>query len=114
MAFGTRVKFDAVREAAFGAIGGTYAAVGPALTDHGRLIRLVNGTNAQVYVSIDGIVNHIRMAANSFFILDFSANKIKDDGLFLSVGVTFYLKQVSGAPTSGAFWIEVVSADGGV
>ena len=114
MAYGTRATFDAVREVAFGSIGAAYAAVGTALTDHARIIRLVNQTDAQVYISTDGSTDHIRMAANSFFILDFSANKVRDDGLFLPVGTIFYAKRQSGAPTSGSLWIEVIAAAGGV
>lgn len=114
MAYGTRAAFEPVREVAFGSIGASYAAVGSAITDHARLIRIVNTTDAQVYISVDGTNNHIRMAANSFFILDFSANKVRDDGLFLPVGTIFYAKRVSAAPTSGALWAEVVYAQGGV
>ena len=114
MTYGTRAQLDAVRELAFGSISGTYAAVGTALTDHARIVRFVNGTDVQVYISLDGSTNHIRMAANSFFLLDFSTNRIRDDGLFVSVGTIFYTKQVSGAAGSGAVWIEVVSGAGGV
>lgn len=114
MAYGTRATFDAVRELAFGGISGTYAAVGTALTDHARLVRFVNQTDAQIYISLDGSTNNIRMAANSFFILDFSSNKVRDDGLFLPIGTIFSTKQVSGAPTTGSLWIEVVAATGGV
>jgi len=99
---------------AFGGISGNYAAVGTALTDHARIIRFVNATDAQLYVSLDGSTNHIRMAANSFFLLDFSTNRIRDDGLFVPVGTIFYTKQVSGAAGSGSIWIEVISGAGGV
>ncbi len=114
MAYGTRATFDAVREAAFGAIGAAYAAVGGAITDHARMVRFVNQTDAQVYISLDGSTDHIRMAANSFFILDFSANKVRDDGLFVPVGTIFSARRQAGAPTSGSLWIEVVSGAGGV
>lgn len=114
MAYGTRATFDAVRELAFGGISGTYAAVGTALTDNARLIRFVNQTDVQVYISLDASTDHVRMAANSFFIMDFSANKIRDDGLFVPIGTIFYIKQVSGAPASGSLWVEVVSGAGGV
>ncbi len=114
MAYGTRAIFEAVRELAFGGIGAAYAVVGTSLTDHARLVRFVNTTDAEVYVSTDGVIDHIRMAAGSFFILDFSANKVRDDGLFLPIGTQFQVKRQAGAPTSGSFWIEVVAATGGV
>ena len=114
MAFGTRAKFDAVREVAFGGISGTYAVVGGPLTDHARIIRFVNSTNAEVYITTDPTENEIRMAASSFVLYDFSTNRIQNDGLFVHVGTQFYVKQVSGAAGSGAVWIEVISAEGGV
>lgn len=114
MAFGTRAEFDAVREVAFGGISGAYAPVGTPLTDHARIVIMSNSTNAEVYISVDGINNNFRLATNSFKLIDFSTNKIRDDGLFVAVGTQFYVKQVSGAPGSGAVWIEVISAAGGV
>lgn len=114
MAYGTRAQFDAVREVAFGGISGTYAVVGVPLTDHARIVCLSNSTNAEVYISVDGTANNFRLAANSFRLIDFSTNKIRDDGLFVSIGTQFYVKQVSGAPSSGGVWVEVISAAGGV
>lgn len=114
MAFGTKATFDAVRELAFGGISATYAPVGGALTDHARVVRFVNGTDVQVYISLNGATDHIRMAANSFLIVDFSTNRIRDDGLFVSVGTIFSARQVAGAAGSGAVWIEVISSLGGV
>lgn len=114
MAFGTRAEFDAVREIAFGSISGSYTAIGSSLTDHARIVILSNSTNAEVYISVDGTTNNFRLAANSFKLIDFATNKIRDDGLFVPIGTTFYVKQVSGAPGSGAVWIEVISATGGV
>jgi hypothetical protein len=114
MAYGTRAQFDQVREVAFGGISAVYAVVGAPLTDHARIIRFVNSTNAEVYISVDGVNNYLRLAVSSFVLFDFSTNKIQDDGLFVPVGTQFYVKQVAGAPISGAVWIEVVSATGGV
>lgn len=114
MAYGTRAKFDSVRELAFGGIGAAYAALGTPLTDHARIVRFVNSTNVEIYVSVDGVNDHMRLAASSFVLYDFSTNKIQDDGLFVSVGTQFYVKQVAGAPASGSVWCEVVSGTGGV
>lgn len=113
MAYGTRVAFDAVRELAFGSISGTYAALGTPTADNARLLSISNSTDADVYISFDGTTNHLRLVANSFKLLDLSANKIRDDGLFIAVGTQVYVKQVSGAPTSGAVWAEIMSAEGG-
>lgn len=113
MAYGTKVAFEPVREIAFGSIGAAYTAVGTGLTDHARLIRFVNTMNTELYISLNGTTNHIRLAAGSFLIIDLASNKVRDDGLFISIGTIFYVKQVS-APASGNLWIEVLYAQGGV
>lgn len=114
MAYGTRVAFEAVREIAFGSISGTYATLGTPLLDHGRLLGLNNSTNADVYISFNGSTNHLRMAANSFKLYDFSTNKVRDDGLFIAIGTQIYVKEVSGAPTSGTVWAEIMYGEGGI
>ncbi len=113
MAYGTRVTFDAVRELAFGAISGTFTAVGTPLGDFVRLMSLNNSMNEEIYVSFDGVTDHLRMATNSFKLFDISANKIRDDGLFLAIGTQVYVREVSASVATGDFWIEVMSADGG-
>jgi hypothetical protein len=113
MAFGTRVQFNAVGEVAFGGISGTYATLGVPMPGHARIVCFTNSTNADVYISADGTTNHLRLAAGSSKLFDFSTNRIQDDGLFVAEGVQFYVKQVT-APASGSVWIEVITAAGGV
>lgn len=113
MAYGTRVAFEAVRELAFGSISGTYAAVGSPLTDNTRLIVMNSSCDQDIYVSLDGSTNHFRLPKNSFKLLDLSANKVRDDGLFISSGTQIYVKIVSASVTEGSFWVEVMHAEGG-
>ena len=114
MAYGTRVKFAPVREIAFGSISGTYSTVGTPLAEHVRLISFQNGCDQALYISFDGVNDHLRIATNSFKLLDLSANKVRDDGLFLAVGTQIYVKEVSASVASGDFWAEVLYAEGGV
>jgi len=111
MAYGTRVSFEAVREIAFGAVSGSYAAVGSALAESSRLISFNNGLDAAVYVSFDGVNDHLRVVANGFKLLDLTTNKVRDDGLFLARGSKIYIKQVSGAASAGDFWVETLYGD---
>ena len=113
MAYGTRGKFDTVREIAFGAISGTYAAVGAAFADNVRILGLNNSTDQEIYVSLDGVNNNLRMAANSFQLYDLTANRVRDDGLFFAVGDRVFVKEVSAAVGSGAFWVHALAAAGG-
>lgn len=114
MAYGTRVAFDAVREIAAVGIGAAYTAVGTSTSDYGRQIRIVSTLDEEVYISFDGTTDNLRMAEGSFILLDFVTNEVMNDGFFLHVGTTFYVKRVSAAPTTGSLWIEVIYAQGGI
>jgi len=115
MAFGTRAAFEAVRELAFGSITTNYAAVGTALTDHARIVIINNTTDKDVYFSLDGVIDHLRVAAGGFKLLDVTSNKVQDDGNFFRIGTIFSVKQTSaGAPSSGLVWVEVCYSQGGV
>jgi len=113
MAFGTRVAFEEIRELDFGDISGTYVALGIPLTQHTRLISLSNSTDEELYISFNGTTNHLRLAHNSFKLFDLSANKVRDDGLFIAAATQVYVKEVSSTPSSGSVWMEVLYAEGG-
>jgi hypothetical protein len=114
MTYGRRCSFEAVREAAFGAIGAAYATIGGVTTDYTRIISIFNSTDADVYISLDGVTNHLRVASGTGQVLDLTANKVRDDGLFIKLGTQFYQKRAGGAPSVGNVWIQTVSATGGV
>ena len=110
MAYPRRLRFEAVREVAFGGIGVNYVAVGAAVTQPVRLFRLVNTTDQDVYFSVNGVTNHIRISSQSFLLLDITTNKVRDDGFFLDEGTVFYIKHCGVAPTSGTAWLEIIYA----
>lgn len=111
MSYKKRVAFETLREIAFGSITANYQAIGSATNNPIRIVRMGNGTDKDVYVSLDGTTNHIRLSANSFFLPDLSANKIRDDGLFLAIGTYFYVKHAGVAPGSGNVWFECIYAE---
>lgn len=113
MAYGTRVQFNPIGVVAFGSITSGYAAFGSPMPGHARIIRFCNSTDKDIYISADGTNDHLRIASNSFALFDFSTNRIQDDGLFVQKGDQFYLKYAA-APSTGAAWIEVITAAGGV
>jgi hypothetical protein len=113
MAYGTKAAFEPVREIAFGGIGAAYAVLGGITTDYIRGFAINNSTDVEVYISFDGVANHIRLAANSFKLFDVTTNNVHSDGYFLPLRTQFYIKRVSGAPTLGNVWIETLIGQGG-
>ena len=111
MAYGTRIAFDAVREAAFGSITGSYTPIGAPLAKHARIAYFGNSTDGAVYVSLDGVTNHMLLAGNSFQLFDFAANLIRDDGLFVAQETQFYIKSAA-VLTKGEIYIEIITGIG--
>lgn len=105
--------FDTLRSLAFGGISGTYAALGSPLATNTRIFKLTNGTDGDLFVTLDGTNNHIFLPAGSFTLYDLSTNSPPinvTDNLVLAIGTQFSVKQ-STAPTSGSVYLEAISAN---
>lgn len=113
MTFGTRIIFDELREVIFAAVTANFTPLGAPTIDVGRILILTSTLDQPVYISFDEITNHIRMFQNSIKTFDFCSNKVRNDGLFLSVKTQISVKAVSTLPTTGTIWAEIVSAAGG-
>jgi hypothetical protein len=98
--FAAEIIPEAVRELAFGGISASYATVGTVLANPSSVIFFKNSTNADVYISFDGVNNHMRIIAGSADVLDERTN-----GGRIGKGTQFWCKQVT-APSSGAVIIQ--------
>lgn len=98
------VSIDQIRTLAFGAISGTYAAVGASLANPVRLICFTNTSDADLTVSIDGSNNYLIVPAGSFKLFDLCTNRLNSSQYWVfAVGTQFFVK---GSPSKGAFYIE--------
>lgn|SRR5690554_5723013 len=102
---GSRLKPEAIREVAFGAVTANYVQMGGVFQGPLRTIRICNDTDVDLYYSIDGVVNNFRLKSNSFLLLDCKTN----DGFF-DTGQSISVKAVSGLPGSGTTWVEAIFA----
>ena len=114
MVFGRNVEFDAVREVAFGSVGAAYAALGAVTSDYTRIFAVYNTTDTDVYISFDGVTDHLRVASGSGQVLDLTTNKVKETGFFLKKGTQVYQARAAGAPTVGNVWVQITYASGGI
>jgi len=103
-----RIEFDEIRSLAFGSIlGGTYTAVGSALSYPARMVMIQNYTDALLMFSTDGSTDNFVLGAYSQLILDIATNKTDDSGLYLSAGSKLYVQQED-IPLVGKVYFSVL------
>jgi hypothetical protein len=107
------VRVDALRVVAFGSITGSYTPVGTAFTHIMRTIRFVNTTDADVLISFDTVNDNIIVPAGSFVLYDCTTNREESLSYFVfSIGTQVFIKQSSGAPSKGSFYVECLFGQG--
>jgi uncharacterized protein YycO len=102
---GNSIKYEAIREVAFGGITNTYATFGGVFTRDVFRIWITNTTNGDIYLSTDGTTNMLKIPAGSGRAYD---NKTND--MYLKTGTQWYIKYAaapSAVPASGWFALEV-------
>ena len=109
MAYPKRVRMDELRRLAFGGITANYAAVGAALTDPCRIFILSNLSDDNIIFSLDGVTDHFFVPVGGFKLIDCTANKVREEGFFVSEGTVFYARCEAGAvPTAGLVTVEIL------
>lgn len=103
---GISLRATAMQSLAFGGISGTYAQVGTPPLNDGIMLYIVNATDAPIIFSFTGNTDHIYIAANGFFLFDIQSDKDVNEDRVLDAGTRYFVKQASGAPTSGAVYIS--------
>lgn len=87
---------------AYGSITGSYTAIlSTGLPYPCRILNFQNATNAPMYISFDGVNDHLYLAAESFQLFDFGTNRgDRASELSIAQGTIFFVKYAS-APTTG-------------
>lgn len=103
-----RLEFDDIRSLDFSLIlAGTYTGIGTSLSYPARMIKLSNFTDALLMFSTNGVDDKFVLGAMTDFILDITANKTSDSGLYLGAGDKLYVKQED-IPLSGKVYLSVL------
>ena len=104
-----RATMEPVRSIAFGSISGTYAGIGTALSNPSRMLVLQNFTDQPVMISIDGVSDHLPLAANVSMIMDMTSNKSVMGAVFAwAEGQRFYVKTLGAGPASGSIYLSTI------
>jgi len=99
----SRGWYEEAKTIAFGDIGDAYSAIGTC--EHPPRKRIINNfTDIDIWISFDGIENHIAIPKGGHFIDDEAIN-----GIVLPSGTTFYVKRLTAgvAPTSGMVVVSI-------
>lgn len=111
MAFGQQAIFDPIREINASDMSTTYARLGGAFENRGRILSITNNTSQDVYISFDGRTNHLRLAGNSFKVYDILANRVDEGVCFFEIGRQVWTRFVRTTTTSGQLWLELMYAE---
>jgi hypothetical protein len=106
-----RVRYEPLRSTLFSAITSSYQSVGLPFANPVRILKVTNVTNQSILISLNGIDDHDIVAANGFFLYDYSSNKANAGGLLEQPqGDRIYIKAQSSLPTIGSLYVTVVYA----
>lgn len=107
-----RIQFENIRSLAAASISGSYVGVGSSFNNAVRMLKVTNLSDADLFISFNGIDDQDIIAATSAYIYDFCSNKTSQSGnLEQPLGTRLYARQVSGAPTNGkGVYVTVIYA----
>jgi hypothetical protein len=96
-------RYDALRSLSAGSIiVSQYVAVGAVFSNPVRILKIQNLTNANLFISFDGITNHDIIPANAGEVYDICSNAALASGLLETpAGQRVYVMPESVAPTVG-------------
>lgn len=100
-----RIMAEPVRTVAFGAITNVYTGIGSTMTQPIRVFLIQNLTDVAMMISFDGISDHFPLAASGYMLLDITTNKSLTQDFFLTKGQRLYVKQLSGAASTGGVYL---------
>lgn len=107
MSLAIRILPEVLRSVPYTAFVGGYIAIGTPLAHPARLIKLYNGTDADMLISWDGVNNHDILPTKAFILLDVCTNKTRDDGLYVGQDTVFWARQAVANPTVGNVYLSV-------
>lgn len=104
-----RANFETERAIAFGSLTDSFQAVGSALANPIRELRLYNQTDDVAQFSIDGTNVHVSLAAGEACNINAMALKQSEEGCYFRAGLIIYARYITGAaPTTGSVRIDVI------
>lgn len=106
-----RVRYEPLRSLAFGDVTLIYEPIGSPFANPVRILKVTNLTDEPLLVSLNGIDDHDVVAANGFFLYDYSSNRSQASGVLEQPqGDRIYVKGIVDVPGIGSVYVTVVYA----
>lgn len=116
MAYGIQMVAEPLRTAAVGAITANYSTVGTPFAHPIRILIMQNLTNVGVFATFkrltDTTEDQFVIPANGFILLDVTSDQVGEYGAFIEKGAQVYVRLLSGAGATGAFYVTALYALG--
>lgn len=104
-------RFEPLRVIDSGDLEATYVQVGPVIQNPIREITIKNNTNGIVYISFNGVDDHIAYPPTSGDAYDLAANRVDPAGRLEQPAQGFIWARYEGAaPTTGAVYVMLLYA----
>lgn len=105
MAYTRRLTYETLRSVDT-ATAASYVVLGTPLVHQASIIKMVNLSNKNLLISIDGTNNHDVCPANGAWVYDVTANKPLEQ-IFAEIGRQYYVKTTDGAAGTGLVYLVV-------
>ncbi len=113
---GLKLAIEPLRSLIFSSISGTYFKIVNVATTHpARLVCFTNTTNSNLFISLNGVDDHLVLPANGFKLLDIMTNHYPGPNSPMQIPqqTFFWARTATGSsnPTSGFVYAEVYYGD---
>lgn len=106
-----RARWEDLRILDWTLITTNYVGLGTPLVNSARTFRIINTTDADLYLGLNGLTHKWSVPANSFVFYDLGANRSDQGGYMeLPAGDRFYVRARTLLPTFGMVELEVCYA----
>jgi hypothetical protein len=104
-----RLEIEPAKDRLCSDIAAVYRTLGTAITHRARMILFQNFTNSDLWISKNGVDDHIPLGARSFILLDVMSNQTAQGmSFYIAKGTQFYVKWLELAgPTAGSIYMTV-------
>ncbi len=108
MSFGQSLRVSAieVQAVAYTDITSSFVAMGDGMDKPIRILKVNNTTDSDIYISFDGVTAHDVVVASTAMVIDITANKSTDPGIFIAEGTIVYIEYVDTVPTYGTVYLS--------